>query len=90
MSLKIVNIYTILFSTVFVLRNTVINGYEFDEQGTVSRCNPNAGSVHQFSVQNLQNVNESLGKYQGSPLIIVNVATYCSKLNFEFRFLTIS
>jgi len=41
-----------------------------------SRCNPEAGSVHQFMVSTLDERNVSMSKYQGNVLLIINVATF--------------
>jgi len=43
-----------------------------------SVCNPNAGSVHQFSVDALDGKNVSMDRYAGKVLMIVNVATFCA------------
>lgn len=41
-----------------------------------SRCNPEAGSVHQFMVETLDGRNTSMSRYRGNVLLIINVATF--------------
>lgn len=41
-----------------------------------SRCNPDAGSIHQFQVGTLDGKNVSVSQYAGNVLLVINVATY--------------
>lgn len=47
-----------------------------DHEGGVSQCDSQAGSVHDFIVETLDGRNESMSKYKGHVIVIVNVATY--------------
>jgi len=41
-----------------------------------SRCNPEAGSVHDFLVETLDARNTSMSQYKGNVVLIINVATF--------------
>jgi len=41
-----------------------------------SVCNPDLGSVYQFTVETLDGKNTSMDRYSGNVLLIVNVATF--------------
>jgi len=49
---------------------------EEDLKRRYSRCDPGAGSVHQFMVETLDGRNESMSRYSGNTLMIINVATF--------------
>lgn len=51
--------------------------FSFEEkEGGVSKCDSGSGSIYQFMVETLDGRNESMSKYKGNVLVVVNVATF--------------
>lgn len=63
-----------------------INGDDVEDEEDLkrrfSRCNPDAGSVHEFLVETLDEKNASMSRYAGNVLLIINVATFWRKSSF--------